>query len=213
MKKLVIAFIITAAIIMTGCVSRPGGKSLADMSPEEVSGTYKIVDEYKRDKAQGPLWFYLVRRDGGDWRELNYTREWGDNWQYSKNPTRDNIYYSLCSWESTITVQAGVKENSVYEVAVAFKVPFAGTIAIPDFAVVSHGAEDPGDDPPGPVAVTILKGSERLASTTIEGRTGTVTGVETNIGAGETVYIYVDPKGVEVTNVVFDKLVLNYKAE
>jgi hypothetical protein len=159
----------------------------------------------------------MVRRDGGAWQELNYTREWGDNWQYSKNPTRDGIYYSICTWEGVVTIESGSRKGgSVYEVALAFKAPFDGTINIPDFDAVSHADSENGGaegDPPGPVAVVVLKGSEQLASTTIDGYEGTVKGAETSVGAGDTVYIYVDPLGVEVTNVIFDNLALVYTAK
>jgi hypothetical protein len=218
MKKLIFVFIAAAAVaaLAASCASKPA--AAAASTPAEASGTYKIADEYKGDKNQGPLWYYLVRRDGGDWRELNYTREWGDNWQYSKNPARDGLYYSICTWEGIVTIESGAqKGGSVYEVALAFKAPFDGTITIPDFDVVSHADSENGGaegDPPGPVAVTILKGAEQLASTTIDGYEGRVTGAaEITVSAGDMVYIYVDPLGVEVTNVIFDNLALVYTAK
>jgi hypothetical protein len=214
MKKLIFALI--TATVLIGCASQPDAAAV--LTPAGASGTYRIVDEYKGDKDQGPLWYYVVRRDGEAWRELNYTREWGDNWQYSKNPERDGLYYSICTWEGIVTVESGAKRGgSVYEAALAFKAPFDGAITIPDFDVVSHADSENGGaegDPPGPVAVTILKGPDQLASTTIDGYEGTVKGAaDIAVAAGDTVYIYVDPLGVEVTNVIFDNLALVYTAK
>ena len=213
MKKIIVLLLAAAVIVAISCAT---AAPAAELTPQSVSGSHRIVDEYVGDRQQGPLWFYMVRRDGSAWQELNHTREWGDNWQYHRNPTLANIYYSICTWEGIVTIQSGVHhDNSIFEVALAFRAPFDGTITIPDFDVISHGdyeAGGPEADALGPVAVTILHGTNEIATTRIEGNSGTVTGGEFSVSAGDTVYIYVDPLGVSVTNVIMDNLVLNYNA-
>jgi hypothetical protein len=116
---------------------------------------YAIVDEYEEDDTQGPDWYYVVRKDGGEWQELNHHSDWGDNWQYSTDPSGDEIYFSICSWEGMVTVESGNKGGSKYEVGLAFKAPSAGTITIPGFTAVSHGGDDSEDPPEGDVAIRI----------------------------------------------------------
>jgi hypothetical protein len=96
---------------------------------------------------------------------------------------------------------------------VAFKAPSAGRITIGNFQVVSHGQEDPEDPPLGPVGVTFLHGTTQLGSTTVNGRTGTVRGVNADVKAGDMVYVVVDPQRVEVTNLILDNLAVNFKAQ
>jgi hypothetical protein len=182
--------------------------------------TYKVADEYKGNKAQGPVWYYMVRVNGGAWQELKHVstlpaeyRSWGDNWQFSSNPNADGIYYSLWTWEGVVTVESGNKDGKKYEVAVAFKAPSAGRITIANFSVVSHGQEDPAEPSSGPVAVTFLHGATQLGSTVVSGRTGTVRGVNANVKAGDMLYVVVDPQRVEVTNVILDNLAVNFKAQ
>jgi hypothetical protein len=199
MKKL--NFMLITAVVMTFVVT-----------VSVQAQTFKLADHYKGDRRQGPEWYYMIREDKGKWQELYHTPVWGDNWQYSKNPTAENIYYSLCTWEGVVTVQSGVKYGSVFETAVAFKAPKRGTITIPDFTVISHGAEDPADDPPGPVGVKILLGTKELSSTVVRTRSGTtVKGATSDVRSGDMVYIYIDPMGVEVTNVILDNLSLIFK--
>jgi hypothetical protein len=205
MKKQIFA-LLTVAVLLLAVTANASAQN------------FKIVDDYKGDKNQGPVWYYMVRVNGGAWQELKHVstlaaeyRAWGDNWQYSSNPNGDQLYYSFCTWGGIVTIQSGNKDGKKYEVALGFKSPGAGRVTIGNFGVISHGQDDPADPPPGPVAVTILHEGTQLGSTTISGRTGTVRGVNANVKAGDMIYVVVDPQRVDVTNVILDKLVINFK--
>jgi hypothetical protein len=207
MKKRIFALALAGVMVFAAAVS-------------VEAQSYKVAGEYKGDKTQGPVWYYMVRIAGGPWQELKHVstlaseyRSWGDNWQASSNPNAEATYFSLCTWEGVVTAESGNKDGKKYEVAVAFKAPSAGRITIANFSVVSHGPEAPADPPLGPVAVTFLHGSTQLGSTVISGRTGTVRGVNADVKAGDMVYIVVDPQRVDVTNVILDNLAVNFTAQ
>jgi hypothetical protein len=181
MKRMIFT-LITAAVIIAGTAGCD-----AEMPAKQVgSGTYKLVDHFPGDTSQGPAWFYMVRVGGGDWQELNYYPDYGDNWQYSTDPEGEGIYFSIFTWEGIVTVGSGRQGSTKYEVGVAFRAVEAGKITIPDFMVKSHGEVDPADDPPGPVNVVISDGSSVIESTNIATITGEVRGkADIPVGAGQ----------------------------
>ena len=206
MKKQIFALITFTALVLAVTVSLG-------------AQTFRVVDEYQGDREQGPVWFYLVRVDGGAWQELRHVstlpaeyRAWGDNWQFSSNPHAEGIYFSFCTWEGVVTVQSGNMDDKKYEVALGFRAPSAGRAAISNFQVISHGPENPADPPAGPIALTFVHGTRQLGSTNVSGRTGTVRGVNATMAAGDMLYIIVDPLRVDVTNVILDNLAVNFRA-
>jgi hypothetical protein len=211
MKKMIVLWMALTAQVFTIASCD------ADM-PERLvaSGTYRIADAFYGDTEQGPAWYYVGREDAGEWKDLTFYPDYGDNWQFSSNPEGDGIYYSIYDWEG-ICIGVGNANSKKYTIAVGFKAPLAGTITIPNFDVEAfdEGGEDRESDPSGSVKVIIWKGTEELKNTTVSEHEATVEGV-TNVlvEAGDFIYIGVDPlectstTGVEITN-----LSLEYNVE
>jgi hypothetical protein len=228
MKKTIVLLTAVIALALTACDS--------DTMPEDLlpSGTYKVADTYVDDTDQGPVWYYVGRKNGGEWQELNHAstiglEDWGDNWQYSAKPEDEGIFYSITTWggerdddnetwDGIVVIESGKKgDDEKYEVGVAFKAYATATVTIPNFDVISFAFDEDEEEfteASGKVKVKIFKGTVQQSVTEIDEGGGTVTG-KNNIAVnwGDMIYIYVDPQEVETTNVVFDNLSLTYKKE
>ena len=59
-----------------------------------------VMNEENFLSEQGPVWFYRYYTEETDEiLDLNLTPDWGDNWQFSAQPTVDDVYHSLFEWD------------------------------------------------------------------------------------------------------------------
>ena len=116
--------------------------TLALVTPLKAANEfYALTESIRGATQQGPDWHYLVSRGGGEWQELNHTPDWGDNWQYSRNPMGDGIYHSM-DFDGTIAYAwVGWSEGDRFDIAARFTVSEAGTYSIPSWRhlLVNHG--------------------------------------------------------------------------
>lgn len=122
MKKLL--SLLLAAVMVLGCSA-----ALAE--------TYALNEE-TLTLEQGPVWyFYFLEEDAGAPAELFATPSWGDNWQFSENPTVDNVYHSICEWDG-VRAMPGTWLGKHIDIVVSFKAPKAGSITIDPMTLACH---------------------------------------------------------------------------
>ena len=91
---------------------------------------YMLIEAISGATEQGPNWHYLVSRGGEEWQELYHTPDWGDNWQYSRNPQADNIYHSIGFGDGIAYAWTGWADGDRFDIAARFTVPTTGTWTI-----------------------------------------------------------------------------------
>ncbi len=110
MKKLV--SLLLAALMLAGAVA-----ALAESYP---------MNEENFTSEQGPVWFYRYYTEETDEiLDLNLTPDWGDNWQFSAQPTVDDVYHSLFEWEG-IHAMAGKWLSFQIDMVLVFVAPKDG---------------------------------------------------------------------------------------
>lgn len=110
MKKLV--SLLLAALMLAGAVA-----ALAESYP---------MNEENFTSEQGPVWFYRYYTEETDEiLDLNLTPDWGDNWQFSAQPTVDDVYHSLFEWEG-IHAMAGKWLGFQIDMVLVFVAPKDG---------------------------------------------------------------------------------------
>ncbi len=81
--------------------------------------------------TQGPVWsFHYLDAAKNELVDLNPTPDWGDNWQFSKQPTVDNVYHSICEWDGVVYAMPGTWIGEHIDIVIAFTAPRAGTVVI-----------------------------------------------------------------------------------
>ncbi len=125
MKKL-LSLVLSLMVLFTA------GTALA----EAVQAAYPLnVDTLTL--TQGPVWsFHYFDAAKKELAELNPTPDWGDNWQFSKQPSVDNVYHSICEWDGVVYAMPGTWIGEHIDIVVAFTAPKAGTVVISPTAFV-----------------------------------------------------------------------------
>ncbi|MGI6725438.1 MAG: hypothetical protein ACOX62_04445 [Christensenellales bacterium] len=129
MKKLV--SILLAALMLTAAAS-----ALAE--------SYAMNEE-SFVSEQGPVWFYRYYTDETkEIKDLNLTPEWGDNWQFSEQPTVDEVYHSMCEWDG-IQAMPGTWLGFNVDMVLVFVAPKDGKVTIEpmSFVIKDDGKEYP----------------------------------------------------------------------
>ncbi len=109
--------------------------------------TYELnVDTFTL--TQGPIWFFMYADSLADEIfELHATPEWGDNWQYSAQPSVDQVFHSICEWDGVQAMPGTVynedAEMANIDIVVLFVAPKAGSIVInpSEYIVKDDGGE------------------------------------------------------------------------
>lgn len=84
MKKLL--SLLLAALMLTSAFA-----ALAESYP---------MNEENLTAEQGPVWFYrFYNAETDEIADLHLTPEWGDNWQFSAQPSVDEVYHSIFEWD------------------------------------------------------------------------------------------------------------------
>ncbi len=140
--------------------------------------TYTFKETIVGDTDQGPVWYYMFQTDGNAVEELNYTPDWGDNWQQSKDPSGENIYNSIFDWNGFLAQSAkGV------DMIVQFKAPEAGTYSIGEWNHYVTDSDRNTIDGKS-MTVSIEKGSETVYSADTKSSV-TYAGGKVDLKAGE----------------------------
>ncbi len=146
--------------------------------------------------TQGPVWSYLYFDEAkNEMVELNATPDWGDNWQFSTQPTVDNVYHSICEWDGVIYAMPGTWIGKHIDIVVAFTAPKAGTVVI---APMSFVIKDDGNPWPS-YQVRIVKpaaeGAEDVQLFPAEGEwsetPAATAGIEVEVAEGDKIYFVV----------------------
>lgn len=104
-----------------------------------------VMNEENFLAEQGPVWFYRFYSDETkEIADLTLTPEWGDNWQFSAQPTVDEVYHSLCEWDG-IQAMPGTWLGFNVDMMLVFVAPKDGkaTIEPMSFVVKDDGNEWP----------------------------------------------------------------------
>ena len=102
-----------------------------------------VMNEESFIAEQGPVWFYRFYSEEEDKiADLNLTPEWGDNWQFSEQPSVDEVYHSLCEWDG-IQAMPGTWLGKHVDMLLVFAAPKAGKVTIEpmSFVVKDDGNE------------------------------------------------------------------------
>lgn len=145
MKKLI-------ALILTLVMSLSLTAALAEAATE----TYALdLDTFTLEA--GPVWFYSSY-DAAENKiaSLFATPDFGDNWQFSAEPSADQCYHSICEWDEGIYAMPGTWIGENIDILVCFKAPKAGTVVI---APVEFAIKDDGNTWPA-YLVRISKSAE-----------------------------------------------------
>jgi hypothetical protein len=119
-KKLVSIFL--AVLMLAGAAA-----ALAESYP---------MTEETFTAVQGPVWFYRYYSEATDEiLDLNLTPEWGDNWQFSKQPSVDNVYHSFCEWEG-IQAMPGTWVGKHIDMVLVFLAPKDGKATLEPMSFV-----------------------------------------------------------------------------
>ncbi len=211
MKKLVSLLLVGIMVLaFAACTKKPPEVNKPDWLAEvpTVTDADKIAnykDAYKGDKENGPVWYYLCD-DGTGIRELHYTEEWGDNWQYSENPTVDQVYYSLMDWEG-LKVNAGMWGDVNVKIIIGWRAYKDGTAKIGEW---DYTAYDGSNNLEGFVAgskVTILHNDTEIWTGTSTAEGGDVyEGTEVEVKEGDFIYFVFDSKDASTAHHALDTL-------
>ncbi len=142
---------------------------------------------------QGPVWSYLYFDEAkNELVELNATPDWGDNWQFSAQPTVDNVYHSICEWDGVVYAMPGTWIGKHIDIVTAFTAPRAGTVVI---APASFVIKDDGNEY-APYFVKIVKhAAEDVQLFPADGewaQTPVATeGIEVEVAEGDMIYFTV----------------------
>ncbi len=200
MKKVLAVLLAGIILLATASCSKPA-EDTSPYKPQvtEVKEEDKIVyfkDAVKGDKEQGPVWFYLFD-DGSGYKELYYTEEWGDNWQYSDHPTVDNVYYSIFDQDDA----EGVHQNYVWagpygdlnvKIIIGWRAYQDGTAKIGRWDFTAYEYQDMVNKLDGGI-VTILKNREELFSaTTTASGDNIFEGKEVEVKEGDMIFFVFD---------------------
>ncbi len=129
MKKLV--SLLLAVLLLTAAVS-----ALAE--------SY-VMNEENFLSEQGPVWFYrYYTAETDEIKDLNLTPDWGDNWQFSTQPTVDEVYHSMCEWDG-IQAMPGTWLGFNVDMVLVFVAPKDGKVTLEpmSFVVKDDGNEWP----------------------------------------------------------------------
>jgi hypothetical protein len=143
--------------------------------------------------TQGPVWSFLYFDEAkNEMVELNATPDWGDNWQFSKQPSVDNVYHSICEWDGVVYAMPGTWIGKHIDIVVSFTAPKAGTVYI---APTSFVVKDDGN-PHESYQVKIVKhAAEDVQLFPAEGewaQTPVATaGIEVAVAEGDKIYFEV----------------------
>ena len=147
--------------------------------------------------TQGPVWSYLYFDEAqNEMVELNATPDWGDNWQFSKQPSVDQVYHSICEWDGVVYAMPGTWIGKHIDIVAAFTAPRAGTVVI---APMTFVVKDDGNEYPA-YQVKIVKpaAAEGAADTQLfpaEGEWAQTpaasAGIEAEVAEGDKIYFIV----------------------
>lgn len=129
MKKLV--SLLLAVLLITGAAA-----ALAESYPmnTDVLG-----------QEQGPVWFYrYYSAETDEIADLTVYPDWGDNWQFSAQPTVDEVYFSIFEWDGVFT-QPGTWLGQNVDIVLVFVAPKDGSLTIDpvNFVLKDDGNEWP----------------------------------------------------------------------
>ncbi|MHC1785751.1 MAG: hypothetical protein AB9880_01630 [Christensenellales bacterium] len=100
-----------------------------------LAESYPMTEETFTSE-QGPVWFYRYYTEATDEiLDLNLTKEWGDNWQFSKQPTVDNVYHSFCEWDG-IQAMPGKWLGKAIDMVLVFVAPKDGKATLEPMSFV-----------------------------------------------------------------------------
>lgn len=128
-----------------------------------VSATAALAESYVMNEEsfiaeQGPVWFYRYYSEEEDAiADLNLTPEWGDNWQFSKEPSVDEVYHSLCEWDG-IQAMPGTWLGKHVDMMLVFLAPKDGKLTIEPMSFVIK--DDGNTYEPYLVQITHVSGEE-----------------------------------------------------
>jgi hypothetical protein len=128
-----------------------------------VSATAALAESYVMNEEsfiaeQGPVWFYRYYSEEEDAiADLNLTPEWGDNWQFSKEPSVDEVYHSLCEWDG-IQAMPGTWLGKHVDMMLVFLAPKAGKLTLEPMSFVIK--DDGNTYEPYLVQITHVSGEE-----------------------------------------------------
>lgn len=128
-----------------------------------VSATAALAESYVMNEEsfiaeQGPVWFYRYYSEEEDAiADLNLTPEWGDNWQFSKEPSVDEVYHSLCEWDG-IQAMPGTWLGKHVDMMLVFLAPKAGKLTLEPMSFVIK--DDGTTYEPYLVQITHVSGEE-----------------------------------------------------
>lgn len=142
---------------------------------------------------QGPVWSYLYFDAAkNEMVELNATPDWGDNWQFSTQPTVDNVYHSICEWDAVVYAMPGTWIGEHIDIVIAFTAPRAGTVVI---APTSFVIKDDGNTWPPYLVKVVKHAAEDVQLFPAEGewaQTPVATeGIEVEVAEGDKIYFVV----------------------
>lgn len=204
MKKL-LAIVITLSMVFTM------GLALTHATEDQATS---FVDAVTADTEQGPVWYYLFD-DGDGYEELNYTPDWGDNWQYSAQPLVDDVYFSIFDQEG-FRAWAGTYGDLNVKIIVGWEAYQDGTVDIAEWDYTAYEYND--SDMTNVVAdgvVTILHGTTEVfsATTTTTAADNVFAGDQVEVVEGDMIYFIMD--GENSTNATFslDTLAVSYAGE
>ncbi len=187
----------------------------AGWAPEvgEVTEDDKVdsfAEQFRGDTEQGPVWFYLSD-DGEEVKELFYTPDWGDNWQFSATPSADDVYYSLFDWEG-LRASAGMWAGFNIKTMIAWRAYQDGTVTIGEwnYSAQSNPADEPDVYVAGAV-ISILKGSEELyTGTTTEDNENIFEGLEVEVSEGDIIFIVFEGSQAPSANIKIEEVNISY---
>ncbi|MDR1532215.1 MAG: hypothetical protein LBS62_08540 [Clostridiales bacterium] len=190
MKKLIFTLMTLAVIMASAAIALAAGE------------VYTLREAIEGDTEQGPEWSYLSSVDGGEWQELYYTPDWGDNWQYSDTPDGVGIYYSIYLSEGKLMAEAGVRDGVSYAVAARFTAPRDGELVIAPWRHILTTYDGMYEDESGitvkPITdgyinAVIRKNGEELYRAATDGSLVSSAELKTSVVTGDELWFIVEP--------------------
>lgn len=106
--------------------------------PAALAESY-TMNEDSFISEQGPVWFYRCYSEEEDAiKDLNLADPalgWGDNWQFSTQPTVDEVYHSMCEWDG-IQAMPGKWLGKYVDIVLVFAAPKAGKVTLEPMSFV-----------------------------------------------------------------------------